>query len=198
VKRGASKSDHRHTHNISRRNHPPPIGLPPRNRVMFRRHAMHPSWRGMYRNVTWHRIRLRLLAWSKAIQPASLGYYPQVTSLGCSSLSKSKRRGVSFHPTGGQIISRRPEILPRLHSGIMRREPSVQRVSARDSRPRRWLLVQRDRSATIEDRIVPCLSSNYIVLKNELYIPRKIAIRNRVMERERERLQKNERYCNFK
>lgn len=61
-----------------------------------RRHAMRLSWREMYRNVTWHRIRLRLLTRSEAIQPASLGYYPRVTSLGCSSLSKQV---AAFPPT---------------------------------------------------------------------------------------------------
>lgn len=129
-----------------------------------RRHAMHLAWRGMYRNVTWHRIRLRLLARSDAIQPGIARLLPP-SNFSRVFLPFRASGGVSSHPTGGQIVSRRPEILPRLHSRIMRREPSTRRVPARDPRPRRWLLVRRDRNATIEDRDVPCLSSNYIVYR---------------------------------
>lgn len=38
----------------------------------------------------------------------------------------------------------------------------ARRIPARDLRPRRWLPVRRDRSATIENRVIPCLSSNCI------------------------------------
>jgi len=109
----------------TRGNRPPSIDSPPQN-GRSRRHAMRLSWREIYRNVTWHRIRLRLLTRSEAIQPASLGYYPRVTSLGCSSLSKWRR----FLPPDRRTnrLSRRPEILPRLHSGIMRREPRARRI----------------------------------------------------------------------
>jgi len=128
----------------------------PRGIEWFRRHAMHPSPTQdvQERDVTPDPPPVARSVRNSAGHRSVIT--PRVTSLGCSSLSETQRRFLPPDRRTNRLSRRCPEILPRLHSGIMR-EPSARRGVSRTTRaplvrelwPRRWLPIRRDRSVTI-------------------------------------------------